>query len=255
VRLADEGADIITLDILADIETVPRSGSTQEDLDETVALVEKTGRRIIAQRADVRRLTELTSVVDSAVREFGRLDFILANAGIMAQPAFLAEMSEEQWKTTVDINLTGVFNTIRAGVPHLLAGGRGGSIVMTSSVAGVKGYPTYGNYVAAKHGVLGLMKVLAQELGPNNIRVNAILPSTVNTPMVQYKEFWQALRPDLEDPTIDDARVWFDQSVLLPGAGMVEPEDISAAAAWLCSDESRFVTGMDIRVDAGFFIK
>lgn len=255
VRFAEDGADVVLVDVLADIETVNRSGGTREDLDETVSLVEKLGRRVVTRQADVRDLAGLTAAVDAGVEEFGRLDFALANAGIMAQPRFTWEFSELEWRTTIDINLNGVFNTVKAAVPHIINGGRGGAVVMTSSVAGLKGYPTYGNYVAAKHGVLGLMKTLAQELGPMNIRVNALLPSTVNTPMVQYKEFWQAIRPDIENPTIDDAREWFDQSVLLPGAGMVEPEDVAAAAAWLCSSQGRFVTGVDLRIDAGFFIK
>jgi SDR family mycofactocin-dependent oxidoreductase len=255
VHFAEEGADVIIADLLEDIETVTRSGSTQEDLDETIALVEKTGRQVFARKADVRDFAALNAVVNDGVAEFGRLDFCLANAGIMAQPAFLWEYTEEQWKTTIDINLTGVFHAIKATVPHIIDGDKGGALVLTSSVAGVKGYPTYGNYVAAKHGVIGLMKTLAQELGPKNIRVNAILPSTVNTPMVQYKEFWQAIRPDLADPTADDAKEWYDQSVLLPGAGMLEPFDISEAAVWLCSNRARFVTGVDLRVDAGFYIK
>lgn len=255
VHFAQEGADVILVDVLADIETVTRSGATQEDLDETIAMVEKYDRRVFARKADVRDFEGLKAVVDEGVAEFGRLDFCLANAGIMARPGFLWELSLEEWNTTIDINLSGVFHSIKAAVPHIIAGDRGGAVVLTASVAGVKGYPTYGNYVAAKHGVLGLMKTLAQELGPKNVRVNAILPSTVNTPMVQYKEFWQAIRPDLEDPTAADAQEWYDSSVLLPGAGMLEPYDISEAALWLCSEKARFVTGMDLRVDAGFFIK
>lgn len=255
VHFAQAGADVIIADVLADIETVTRSGATQEDLDETIALVEGYDRRVFARKADVRDFDGLRAVVDAGVAEFGRLDFCLANAGIMARPGFLWEMSLEEWNTTIDINLSGVFHSIKAAVPHIIAGDRGGAVVLTASVAGVKGYPTYGNYVAAKHGVLGLMKTLAQELGPKNVRVNAILPSTVNTPMVQYKEFWQAIRPDLEDPTAADAQEWYDSSVLLPGAGMLEPYDISEAALWLCSEKARFVTGMDLRVDAGFFIK
>jgi (+)-trans-carveol dehydrogenase len=254
-KLASEGADIITIDILDDIPTVRNKGSRPEDMDETVNLVEKQDRRIVTHRGDVRDLAAVQAAVDKGLEQLGRIDIIVAQAGVMAVPRFMWEFSEEEWHATIDINLNGVWNAVKAAVPAMIEADRGGSIVMTSSVAGVKGYPTYGNYVAAKHGVLGIMKVLAQELGPKNIRVNAILPSTVNTPMVQYKEFWQALRPDLEDPTVDDAREWFDQSVLLPGAGMVEPEDIANAAAFLCSDDARFVTGMDFRVDAGFFIK
>jgi SDR family mycofactocin-dependent oxidoreductase len=255
VYFAEAGADVIIADVLADIETVTRSGATREDLDETIDLVEKTGQRVFAGQADVRDFAALKAVVDEGVAKFGRLDFCLANAGIMAKPGFLWELTEEQWRTTIDINLSGVFHAIKAAVPHIIDGDRGGAVVLTSSVAGVKGYPTYGNYVAAKHGVIGLMKTLAQELGPKNVRVNAILPSTVNTPMVQYKEFWQAIRPDLADPGPEDAKEWYDASVLLPGAGMLEPYDISEAAVWLCSDKARFVTGLDMRVDAGFFIK
>jgi len=255
IRLAKDGADIIVVDNLADVPTVPRSGATQSDLDETVKAVEYLGRRIIAKQVDVRDLEGLQSALDDSVAELGRLDILVANAGIMAQPRFSWELSAEEWNTTIHINLTGVWQTTKVAIPHILAGARGGSIVLTSSVAGIKGYPTYSNYVAAKHGVIGLMKTLAQELGPSNVRVNALLPSTVNTPMVQYEEFWKAICPNIENPTIDDAKETFNQWVLLPDAGYVEPEDTAAAVAWLVSDESRFVTGMDLRVDGGFFVK
>jgi (+)-trans-carveol dehydrogenase len=255
MRLARDGADLIPVDNIADIETVTRSGATQADLDETVKLVENLDRRVIARRADVRDYDALKAALDDGVSDFGRLDIVVANAGIMAQPRFSWELSEQEWQTTVDINLTGVWHTAKAAIPHVLNGSRGGAIVLTSSVAGIKGYPTYSNYVAAKHGVIGLMKTLAQELGPMNVRVNALLPSTVNTPMIQYKEFWRAIRPDLQDPTIEDAKEVFNQWVLLPDAGFVEPEDTAAAVSWLVSDDARFVTGMDLRVDGGFFIK
>ena len=255
IRLAQDGADIVLVDNLADIATVPRSGATRADLNETVKAVEHLDRRIIAKQVDVRDLDGLQSAVDESVAELGRLDIVVANAGIMAQPRFSWEFSAEEWNTTVDINLTGVWQTTKVAIPHILSGGRGGAMVLTSSVAGLKGYPTYSNYVAAKHGVIGLMKTLAQELGPSNVRVNALLPSTVNTPMVQYEEFWKAIRPDIENPTVEDAKEVFNQWVLLPNAGYVEPEDSAAAVAWLVSDEARFITGMDLRVDGGFFVK
>lgn len=255
IRLARDGADVVLVDNLADVETVPRAGSTEADLDETVKAVESLDRRVFARKVDVRELSALQAAVDEAVAEFGRLDIVVANAGIMAQPRSSWELSAQEWNTTVDINLTGVWHTTKVAIPHILAGGRGGAIVLTSSVAGLKGYPMYSNYVAAKHGVLGLMKTLAQELGPLNVRVNALLPSTVNTPMVQYEEFWKAIRPDLDNPTLEDAKEVFNQWVLLPDAGYVEVQDTAAAVAWLVSDEARFVTGMELRVDGGFFIK
>lgn len=255
IRLARDGADVLLIDNLADVATVPRAGATQAELDETVTAVESLDRRAFARRVDVRDLDALHAAVDEGVAELGRLDIVVANAGIMAQPRLSWELSAQEWNTTVDINLTGVWHTTKVAIPHILAGGRGGAIVLTSSVAGLKGYPAYSNYVAAKHGVLGLMKTLAQELGPSNVRVNALLPSTVNTPMVQYEEFWKAIRPDLENPTLEDAKEVFNQWVLLPDAGYVEVRDTAAAVAWLVSDEARFVTGMELRVDGGFFIK
>ncbi|MEN0140561.1 MAG: mycofactocin-coupled SDR family oxidoreductase, partial [Rhodococcus sp. (in: high G+C Gram-positive bacteria)] len=171
LRLAEEGADIIAVDIVEDVATVPYEGASAEDLDETVALVEKTGRRIVAQKVDVRNQDALEDAVRSGVADLGRLDVVVANAGIFGTPTKVWEMSEELWQTTIDVNLTGVFHTVKATVPHLLRQGDGGSIIVTSSAAGLKGVPHYGSYAASKHGVVGLARSLAMELAEHNIRV------------------------------------------------------------------------------------
>jgi (+)-trans-carveol dehydrogenase len=251
LRLADEGADIVALDICADdVETVGYGLATRGDLDQTVAMVEAKGRRIIAAEADVRDLGQVQKVVDAGLGELGRIDVVCANAGVGSW-AVSWEMSEQMWKDMVDVNLTGVFNTVRAALPSMVERGEGGSVVLTSSTAGLIGYQNTAHYTAAKHGVIGLMKVLSQELGPHRIRVNAICPTTVNTPLVVNDATFRLFAPDVADPGPDDVRAAFAGLNSLPDVPWIEPLDVSEAVAWLCSDAARYITGIALPIDAG----
>ena len=207
VRLAQEGADIIAVDICKQIDSVQIPLSTPEDLAETADLVKGHNRRIYTAEVDVRDYDALKAAVDAGVEQMGRLDIIVANAGIGNGGATLDKTSEPDWTDMIDVNLGGVWKTVKAGVPHILAGGRGGSIILTSSVGGLKAYPHTGHYVAAKHGVVGLMRTFAVELGAQNIRVNSVHPTNVNTPLFMNEGTMKLFRPDLENPGPDDMKV------------------------------------------------
>jgi SDR family mycofactocin-dependent oxidoreductase len=249
LRLAEEGADIIAVDVCKQVETVPYRTATPDDLAETVRQVEALDRRIVAAEVDVRDLAGLTKVVDDGVAELGRLDIVLANAGI-STPAPTLEMDEDTWQTMIDVNLTGVWKTVRAAVPHIVAGGRGGSVVLTSSLAAIYANPSTAHYSAAKAGLVMLMKVMAKELAPQNIRVNTIHPTTVATDMILNEPTYRLFRPDLEHPTRAD----FEEAALtlnkLP-VPAIEAVDISNAVLYLVSDDGRYVTGTTHVVDAG----
>jgi len=242
VRLAEEGADIIAGDVCGPIGTVKYEASTPEELEETRQLVEKAGRRIVADQADVRDLASLEALVQRGVAELGHLDIVVANAGILSA-GLTWELSPEQWRDVIDINLTGVWHTVRATVPTMIAQGTGGAIILTSSTAGMKGQPFTAHYTAAKHGVVGLSKTLANELGQYKIRVNTIHPTGVRTEMVK--------EPDLF-PLITEY-----QDTLGPmfSNGMpidfLEPGDVSALVAFLASDEGQFMTGSKYTIDLG----
>ena len=254
VKLASEGADIIAVDICHDVEgALPMA--TPDDLAETVKLVEARDRRIIATQADVRDLDGLTAAVDAGVGELGRLDIVVANAGIASLGGPVGEMSQDNWKHTIDINLTGLWNTARAAIPHLIAGGRGGVIVLTSSVGGMHAMPNMSHYISAKHGVIGLMRSLAVELGQHHIRVNSVLPTNVNTPMFMNEGTFKMFRPDLENPTAADVEPIAAQFMHVLPHGWIEPEDVSNAILFLVSDEARYITGVALPVDAGALIK
>lgn len=253
VRLAQEGADIIAVDICQDVKgALPMS--TPEDLAETVSLVEAQDRRIVATQADVRDLDALKAAVDDGVTQLGRLDIVVANAGIASDGGPVDKMDKDSWQDTIDINLTGVWHTAKAAVPHLIQGGRGGAIVLTSSVGGMKALPNMSHYVSAKHGVVGLMRSLAVELGQHNIRVNSVHPSQVNTPMLMNEPTYRLFRPDLENPTQDDMAPISQMMHTLP-VPWVEPEDVSNAVLFLVSDEGRYITGVPLPVDAGAMLK
>jgi (+)-trans-carveol dehydrogenase len=254
VKLAAEGADIIAIDICHDVEgALPMA--TPDDLTETVKLVEARDRRIIATQADVRDLDGLTAAVDAGVEELGRLDIVVANAGIANLGGPVEEMSQDNWKHTIDINLTGLWNTARAAIPHLIAGGRGGAIVLTSSVGGMHAMPNMSHYISAKHGVIGLMRSLAVELGQHHIRVNSVLPTNVNTPMFMNEGTFKMFRPDLENPTAADVEPIAAQFMHVLPHGWIEPEDVSNAVLFLASDESRYITGVPLPVDLGALLK
>lgn len=254
VRLAEEGADIIAVDICDRIPTYVAEPATEEDLAETVRQVEAMDRRIVATKADVRDYQALKEAVDDGVAQLGRLDIVSANAGIFKLGIPAQEIEEEDWQAIIDVNLTGVWHTAKATIPHLRDGGRGGSMILTSSLNGLKGGNGYAHYTAAKHGVVGLMRTLALELGPDNIRVNTVNPGVVYTAMVENPTVFSAFRPDLEDPTRED----FDEAAgalsILPTSG-VQPLDIANALLFLASDESRYITGITLPVDAGWLVK
>jgi (+)-trans-carveol dehydrogenase len=255
VRLAQEGADIIAVDLLDQVGSVGYPLATPEDLDETVRLVEALDRRIVASKADVRDTAALQRAVDDGVAELGRLDIVLANAGI-ASFAPVEELTDEMWDDMIAVNLTGVFKTVRAAVPHLKAGGNGGAIVLTSSTAGIMGLPNLTHYVAAKHGVVGIMKTLALELAPHMIRVNSVHPTSVDTMMIHNEQTYGTFRPDKvpAEVTRDDVGEAFQSLNALP-IEWVDPVDISNAILFLVSDDGRYVTGVQLPVDAGSVIK
>jgi (+)-trans-carveol dehydrogenase len=253
LRLAQEGADIIAVDICDKVATSVAPPSTLEDLAETVRLVEDQDRRIIARQADVRDVAALRAAADEGVAEFGRLDIVAANAGMWSY-GLVEEFPEDAWHEIIDVDLNGVWNTIRATVPHVKSLGRGGSVILTSSVAGIKAYANCAPYVAAKHGVVGIMQTAAVELGPFSIRVNSVHPSNVNTALIHNPGTYRLFRPDLENPTYADVDAGFRSMHLLPVA-QVEPLDIANAVLFLASDEARYVTGLQMTVDAGLVTK
>ena len=249
VRLAADGAAIIGVDICADIDSNGYPMATRDELAETVALVEAEGGKMVGSVADVRDFHQLKAALDAGVEQFGRLHVVLANAGI-ATMAFREPTDEEdleQWTDVLNVNLVGAFHTAKAAIPHLIAGGEGGSIVFTSSTAGLRGFGGLQGgglgYAASKHGIVGLMRTLANALAPHSIRVNTVHPTAVNTmmavnpAMLSFLEHYPDGGPHLQNP--------------MPVA-LLEPEDISAAIAYLVSDEAKYVTGVTFPVDAGF---
>ncbi|PJJ55178.1 mycofactocin-coupled SDR family oxidoreductase [Compostimonas suwonensis] len=255
LRMAQEGADIIAIDIAAQMRTVPYPMSTPDDLAETVRQIEALDRRIVATQADVRDFGAVKSAVDDGVAQLGRLDIVSANAGIFSFGT-MEELDEDAWDEMIGVNLTGVWHAAKAAIPHLKAGGRGGSIILTSSTAGLMAIPNVGHYVAAKHGVVGLMRTLALELAPDMIRVNSVHPTSVDTDMIHNDATYELFAPDLEKSarTKEVLGSRFQALNALP-IQWVEPVDISNAVLWLASDESRYVTGVTLPVDAGSLIK
>ena len=252
LRLAEEGADVVVLDIGRQIGTVGYEMPGVDALEETVSLVRDVGRRSLGFAVDVRDQQGLDVAVAAAVAELGHIDIVCANAGILSSgPAW--EHSEDQWNDTIGVNLTGAWHTLKATSPQMIIQGSG-SIVIVSSLAGLKGARGAVAYAASKHGCVGLMRTFAQELGPYGIRVNSVHPTSVATPMVLNDASSRALRPDLENPTFEDTVEIRSAPHLLP-VPWVEPIDISNAVLWLASDEARYVTGVALPVDAGAAIK
>lgn len=256
IRLAERGVDIIALDINRSITTVPYPGPGPDDLAETVRQVEALGRRIVAREADVRDAAAVKAVVDEGVAELGRLDIVVPNAGI-ASVAAAGELTQKIWDDMIGINLSGAWHAISAALPHVRAGGRGGSIVLIGSVASHKGIPNLTHYVAAKHGVVGIGKTLALELGPENIRVNVLSPTNVDTDMVQNEFIRKLFLPDIESPTREDCEQP-DSAYVLANAipvPWIDSEDVTNALLFLVSDEARYITGVALPIDAGFLLK
>lgn len=241
-RLAAEGADLILCDICAQVETTKYPPASPEDLDETVRLVEQAGRRAVARTLDVRDLESLTALARDGADTLGGLDVVVANAGILSAGR-LWEISPEQWQAVIGVNLTGVWNTIKATVPLLIDQGRGGVVILVSSVAGLKGVPFAGHYAAAKHGVVGLCRTLANELGEYDIRVNSVHPAGVDTVMNHD--------PDLFPLILQHQHTLgaiFQNNL---DHGFMKPEEMADVVAWLASDEARHMTGAHIPVDFG----
>ena len=253
LRLAQEGADVIAVDICAPVESIQMyPPATEEDLAETVRQVEALDRRIIATKADVRDPAALRAAVDDGVAQLGRLDIVLANAGVFELAPAL-ELTDGAWQEMIDINLTGVWNTCRVALPHLIDSG-GGSIVITSSTAGLKGTPNTIHYTAAKHGVIGVMRTLANEFGKQSVRVNTVHPTGVDTVMIQNEKTWGLFTPDDPNPTREKFAELFETLHPLP-VPHVDPVDISNAILFLVSDEARYITGVTLPVDAGYTIR
>ncbi len=252
VRLAEEGADIIGVDICADVDGVPYAMGSEEELQETAELVAAAGRRAVVRRADVRRTAELRAAVSAGLAELGHIDIVVANAGVATKGVELTDAEvEEAWAAVIAVNLTGVWNTVRACIPTMVERGAGGSIILTSSTAGLKGLSSpgaYGNegYGAAKHGVVGLMRQFAVELSTARIRVNSVHPTGVDTMMIRnpaMEKFLGAF-PDATSSLTN----------LLP-VEVLEPRDVSDAVVFLASDLARYITGVTLPVDAGFTAK
>jgi len=257
VRLAEEGADIIAVDLCHDVDTIGYPLAAPEDLDETARLVEKTGQRVVTAQADVREAGQLRTALESGIAEFGKLDIVVAQAGIAGmtgQPPLQA------WCDVINTNLIGTINAIQVALPHLR---EGASIIATGSTAALMDVSKKDNpgadpggtaYLHSKRLLSQYVHNLATELAPLGIRANVVHPTNCNTPMLQSEPMYRAFRPDLDHPTRQDAEPVFgvQQAMRIP---YIEPEDISNAILWLASDEARYVTGVQLRVDGGGFLK
>jgi SDR family mycofactocin-dependent oxidoreductase len=249
LALAREGASIIALDACTPIATVPYPLPVKEDLEDTAEQVAALGGRVIHGVVDVRDLAGMERFISDAAGALGRLDIVCANAGI-STPSPTLTMTEETWQTTIDINLTGAWKTCKATVPHIVAGGRGGAVIITSSSATAMTSRNIAHYTASKHGLIGFMRVLAKELAPHRIRVNTLHPTGVRTPMIFNEPMYRLFRPDLENPGLEDFESAARSHHAL-GVSSVEPEDVSAAVIYLASASGRYVTGSTFMLDAG----
>ena len=248
LRLASAGADVVVADVPGDIATVDYPMGTSEELAETVRLVENLGRRAVAVEGDLRETATAASLADTARTEFGRVDALVPSAGVLSVADSTWELTDDQWDDMIATNITSVWKTCRAIVPIMIEAGNGGAIVLTGSVGGLRSVAGCTHYNVAKFGVIALMRTLAWELAAHHIRVNVIHPTGVNTVMGDNPAFrqWAEQHPDLLEPM---------RGNLLPGVDLVEPDDVAALAAFLVSDDARYITGVEHRVDAGFMLK
>jgi (+)-trans-carveol dehydrogenase len=257
VRLAVEGAHIVAVDSCGGADAYPWMTypmATEADLAETARRVEATGQGIVARTGDVRDIDTIKAAVTEGLDKFGHIDILSANAGISPFGPETWLNDDKQWQDVYSVNLLGVRNTCKAVVPAMIDGGRGGSIIVTSSGAGLKGAYGLSDYCSTKWGVIGFSRSLANEVAPYNIRVNVIAPGTVDTDMVQNDGLRKLFRPDLESPTKEDVAPVFEQMSML-GVPWVEAIDISNALLFLASDEARYITGVVLPVDAGISAK
>ena len=249
VRFAQEGADIVALDMCGPVGTVVIPHSTPADLDTTASMVGEAGGRVHAEIVDVRDLSGLQAATDRGAQRFGGLDVVCATAGITSRGTAV-DLDENAWRTMLDVNLTGVWHTCRATAPHLIARGAG-SMILTSSIAGLRGLVGVAHYTAAKHGVIGLMRSLANELAPHGVRVNCINPTNVDTPMIQNDLVSCAFRPDLNRPPTRAEFAEAARSMNMLAVPWVDAVDVANAALFLASDEARYITAIVLPVDAG----
>jgi SDR family mycofactocin-dependent oxidoreductase len=253
VRLASEGADIIAIDICGPVsDTVTYPAATSDELAETVGAIEATGRKVLAREVDIRDLAAQQQVVADGIEQFGRLDIVVANAGILSWGRMF-EMSEEQWDSVIDVNLNGTWRTIRAAVPAMIEAGNGGSIIIVSSSAGTKATPGNGHYSASKHGLVAITNALAIEAGEFGIRVNSIHPYSIDTPMVEpeammeifrkYPAFLHSFKPMPYQPVNHDGKKGLKE--------FMTPEEVTDVVLWLAGDGSATISGSQIAVDRG----
>ncbi|MCV7421708.1 mycofactocin-coupled SDR family oxidoreductase [Mycobacterium yunnanensis] len=253
LTLAQEGAAIIGLDLCAKPTSTAYPGASEDDLRETVRLVEEIGGEIFVDVADTRDYEQVRDVFDRGLERFGRVDVVIPNAGICSG-AKTWEISPRDWREMVDINLNGVFHTVKAAIPQLISQDEGGSIVFIGSTEALKGAENISSYAASKHGVTGLMTSLARELGRHRIRVNSVNPTCVDTHMINNDFVYGLFRPDLERPTRDDVIGTFADTHLLP-VPWIEPRDVSNAILYLVTEPGRYITATTLVVDAGFIVK
>jgi SDR family mycofactocin-dependent oxidoreductase len=253
VRLASEGADVVVIDVCGPIsDTITYPAATSEDLAETVREVEATGRKVLAREVDIRDLAAQQQVVADAIEQFGRLDIVVANAGVLSWGRMF-EMSEEQWDSVIDVNLNGTWRTVRATVPAMIEAGNGGSIIIVSSSAGLKATPGNSHYAASKHGLVAITNSLALEVGEFGIRVNSIHPYSIGTPMVEpeammeifgkYPTYIHSFSPMPYHPVNHDGKKGLQE--------FMAPEEVSDVVTWLAGDGSRTISGSQIAVDRG----
>ena len=252
VALAEEGADLVLLDGPGPVGTVEYPLSTSEDLDRVVTAVEGAGGRAIAVPGDVRSLADQQAAVAAGIERFGRIDCLVANAGIWGQLAPIADMSEEAWQETIDINITGVWKSVKAVAAHMTERGEG-AIVLISSISGLEGQALSANYSSAKHAIIGLMRSAAQELGPHNVRVNAICPGFIDTPIHHWQAAYDLLAGH-EGGTLEDRNNAARYYGILKGRGPLDPRRVSDSVLFLASDMSSEITGLAIPVDAGHMV-
>jgi SDR family mycofactocin-dependent oxidoreductase len=249
VRFAEEGADVIAIDVCAPVDTVKVPPATPEDLAQTARLVDSAGGRVVTAIADVRDPGALSDVVQRGVAELGGLDVVCATAGITSRGR-ADELDETTWQTMLDVNLSGVWRTCKVAAPHLIDRGSG-SVILVSSIAGLRGLVGVAHYTAAKHGIVGLMRSLANELAPHGIRVNSVHPTNVDTPMIQNDVVAGAFRPDLDRPPTRAEFAEAARSMNMLDIPWIEPVDVANACLFLASDEARYITAVTLPVDAG----
>lgn len=249
LAFAREGADIVVCDIARQLSTIPHTMGSQDDLDETAREVEKLDQRCLTITSDVRNTGEINAAAERAVSELGRVDVLVANAGVLSLTP-VAEMTDEQWDEVVGTDLTGVFKAMRAVIPHMVARGSG-RIIATASMAGRTGLPTVAHYCAAKWGVIGLVKSVAREVAANGVTVNAVCPTNVDTDMIHNAPFYSLFAPDMQNPSREDVVPGFQSLNAIP-VPWIETIDISNAMLFLASDEARYITGEALHVSAGW---